>query len=518
MPITVSYPGVYVQELPSGPRSAVEVPTSITAFIGRALMGPVNEPVVLTSWGDYQRVFGGLATDSAMSFQVSAFFNNGGSEAIAVRLFEPAAAGAVATVALSPGDLVLDAASPGAWGNGLTAEVDVAGITAASAASVGVADPADLFNLTLTLNGGRVAERFGQVTLNPAYPARLLERVLAEQSSLAVVVGGAAAPAGATGAGSGGADSAPLALATYLGDQSQHTGLYALEQAPVFNILCIPPDIDGEDTPNLVYETAATYCVQRRAMLIVDPPTAWQTAFDAGRIGTTSLSDLSDLGGFGGAQAANSAVYFPRVLAQDPVQVGAVRSFPNSGYVAGIWAATDARRGVWKAPAGTDAGLNGIQGLAAKLTDDDSGLLNPLGINCLRSFPGFGPVVWGARTLAGADVLADDYKYVPVRRLALYIENWCFQNMSWAVFEPNDEPLWSQLRLQAGSLMQGLYRDGALVGSTPSEAFFVHCDQSTTTLENMDQGVVNLLIGFAPVKPAEFIILSIQQMTAAPVG
>lgn len=161
-------------------------------------------------------------------------------------------------------------------------------------------------------------------------------------------------------------------------------------------------------------------------------------------------------------------------------------------------ARTDSQRGVWKAPAGTDAALSGAQGLETVLNDAENGALNPLGINCLRSFPVTGQVVWGARTLRGADQLADEYKYIPVRRLALFIEESLYRGTQWVVFEPNDEPLWSQIRLNIGAFMQNLFRQGAFQGRTPREAYFVKCDKETTTQSDIDLGIVNIHVGFAP--------------------
>ena len=181
-------------------------------------------------------------------------------------------------------------------------------------------------------------------------------------------------------------------------------------------------------------------------------------------------------------------------------------------YVAGIIARTDGTRGVWKAPAGLDAALNGVQGLQANLSDGDNGVLNPLGINCLRSFPVSGRVVWGSRTMRGADLLADDYKYLPVRRLALYIEESLYRGTQWVVFEPNDEPLWSQIRLNVGAFMHDLFVKGAFQGASPRDAYFVKCDKETTTQNDINLGIVNVVIGFAPLKPAEFVIIQLQQM------
>jgi phage tail sheath protein FI len=178
--------------------------------------------------------------------------------------------------------------------------------------------------------------------------------------------------------------------------------------------------------------------------------------------------------------------------------------------MAGVIARTDNDRGVWKAPAGTEATL---EGAAPKfgMNDVQTGVLNQLGINCLRSFPAYGPVSWGARTLQGADALASEWKYVPVRRTALYIENTVSEGTRWVVFEPNDEPLWSQLRMSVGTFMHDLFRQGAFAGSKPEEAYFVSCDRTTTTQGDIDRGIVHITVGFAPLKPAEFIVLNIEQ-------
>jgi phage tail sheath protein FI len=189
-----------------------------------------------------------------------------------------------------------------------------------------------------------------------------------------------------------------------------------------------------------------------------------------------------------------------------------VYTFAPCGVIAGIMARTDSTRGVWKAPAGLDAALGGVQGLQVNLNDQENGTLNQLGINCLRSFPVTGRVVWGARTVRGADQLADEYKYVPVRRLALFIEESLYRGTQWVVFEPNDEPLWAQIRLNIGAFMQNLFRQGAFQGKSPREAYLVKCDAETTTQNDINLGIVNILVGFAPLKPAEFVIIRIQQL------
>jgi phage tail sheath protein FI len=282
-------------------------------------------------------------------------------------------------------------------------------------------------------------------------------------------------------------------------------GIYALENTDQFNLLCIPPDTAGGNTDvTTVYSSAMAYCVTRRAMLIVDPPSGWTTP-------ALAVSGLAALG-LTGVNARNAAIYFPRVVMPDPLLGNQPNTFVPCGIVAGVIASTDASRGIWKAPAGQDAALSGVQSLAYKMTDAENGQLNPLGINCLRSFPTAGMVVWGARTMRGADQMADNYKYIPVRRLALYIESSLYQGTQWAVFEPNDTPLWAQLRLNIGAFMQDLYRKGAFQGQTPTDAYFVKCDSETTTQNDINLGVVNIVVGFAPLKPAEFVVISIQQM------
>jgi phage tail sheath protein FI len=239
-------------------------------------------------------------------------------------------------------------------------------------------------------------------------------------------------------------------------------------------------------------------------MLIADPPTSWTDNAKQGKISEISPTD-PDLG-INGTAGRNAAVYFPRVIKGDLEMNGQPYVFPACGIIAGVMAATDVARGVWKAPAGQNAAIMGIQGLEINLTDNENGLLNPQGINSLRSFPIIGPVVWGARTLRGADQLSDDYKYVPVRRLTLYIEETVYRGSQWAVFEPNDEPLWSALRLSIGTFLADLQRQGAFYNYT------VACDGSTTTQYDIDRGIVNVIVAIAPVKPAEFVVIKIQQM------
>jgi phage tail sheath protein FI len=262
-----------------------------------------------------------------------------------------------------------------------------------------------------------------------------------------------------------------------------------------------------------VWEQAAEFCYDRRAFLIVDPPADWDDNPDTAAQSVKSEQQSSPLISL--TYASNAALYFPQLLKRDPARDYQLDEFAPCGAVAGIMARTDVNRGVWKAPAGLDATISNADGLTVKLTDEENGLLNPIGVNCLRTFSGVGRVVWGARTLKGSDQLADDYKYVSVRRLALFIEESLYRGTQWVVFEPNDAPLWTLIRANVGAFMQRLYRQGAFQGSSPREAYFVKCDSETTTQDDINRGVVNIVVGFAPLQPAEFVIIQIQQIRSA---
>ncbi len=579
MPVAVSYPGVYIAEVPSGVRTITGVATAIAAFVGRTVSGPINTPVVVNSFGDFERQFGGLAVDRPLGYAVRDFYLNGGGQALIVRLYRDPAAATDATATLSVDGLTLAAASPGTWGRGLRAAID-ANVSDEVHARLGLAAGDALFNLTVRY--GSTTERFLNVTV--ADSARRIDRVLAAESSLVRWGSDTAPGAGdklpllgkATAAGQTlaaaqaatppvpatidkarddlakatallsdpttqaeadlaaamktgdltkvaparaavqtaeaamkGDDGQPLNDAAYIGTQADQTGLYALDRADLFNLLCVPPDVRGTSTTAPVWQAAMACCAARRAMLLVDAPFEWSanpvTAPAAAVAGLPAL-------GLNGEAARNAALYFPPLLEADPLRDGQIDQFVPCGAVAGIMARTDATRGVWKAPAGLDAAINGVQGLQVRLSDAENGMLNPLGINALRAFPTSGRVVWGARTLRGADQLGDEYKYVSVRRTALFIEESLYRGTQWVVFEPNDEPLWSQIRLNVGAFMNGLFRQGAFQGKTPAEAYFVKCDKETTPQNDINLGIVNVMVGFAPLKPAEFVIVRLQQI------
>jgi phage tail sheath protein FI len=529
MPIPPTYPGVYIEEIASGVRTIAGVPTSITAFIGAAKRGIENEPILVNNFGDFQREFGGLDRKSTMSYAVRDYYTNGGAQALIVRVTN----GATYAQIVLPGNggtLTLRASNKGAWGNNLRAAVDW---------KTKVNLP-ELFNLhvqeVVTEEGEEKivsTETFLNVSTSNVDP-RFLTRVLEKESSLVRVdtwTGGPVRPAETWEVDSlpsvpgelkllwvkatpdSGKDGNDLGDADFVDGthENDKTGLYALLKADIFNILCIPPPKrgDSESTSATIYSKAAAFCRQKRAMLIVDTPPDWDA--NPNTAVATAKANKGNLGP-AGLDMRNAALYFPRLVEPDPLNENQLTKFPACGAVAGIYASTDAQRGVWKAPAGIEAGLNGVTALTVKLTDPENGVLNPEGINALRHFPVSGRVVWGARTMRGADLLADDWKYVPVRRLALYIEESLYRGTQWVVFEPNDEPLWAQIRLNVGSFMHNLFRQGAFQGKTPRDAYLVKCDKETTTQADINAGIVNVLIGFAPLKPAEFVYIKIQQL------
>ncbi|MBQ0975745.1 phage tail sheath family protein [Streptomyces sp. RK31] len=537
----LSSPGVYVEEIPGGVHTVTGVATSVTAFVGRALRGPVETPIHVFGFEDFAQRFGGLWRESTLGYAVRDFFANGGSHAVVVRL-----AGGAAPARLTVGNLPLVAMEPGSWGVTLRAEIDTEDIDHVVADGLSVPKNS-LFNLTVRDGspGGR-AESFRNLSV--AANARNVKSVLAAGSALVRVEGDTADLEPVAGVDSLGAaekavaaaraayqsgtgakadldaaqqalrqaldtalaavgDGDPLtAAADFLpsGAADDHTGLYALDHVDLFNLLCIPPHRReaGDLEPGLL-SAALAYCKDRRAVLLVDPRDDWTDP------ASNAQGWLDAIDG----PRENAAVYFPRLRRPDPEQGGYITDFAPSGAVAGVLARTDAARGVWKAGAGIEAGLVGAPDLSLRLTDGQNGLLNPLGINCLRSFPAVGRVVWGARTAAGADVLASEWAYLPVRRLALFIEESLFRGTQWVVFEPNGEALWGQVRLSVGAFMQQLFRQGALQGSSPRDAYFVKCDAETTTQADRDLGVVNIRVGFAPLKPAEFVVVQIQQMS-----
>jgi phage tail sheath protein FI len=372
-------PGVYIEEVSSASKPIIGVPTSITAFVGTAQKGPLNQPILIHCFTEYIASFGGLCKDSNLGYAVYHFFLNGGSDALIIRVDTPS-------------------------------------------------------------------------------------------------------------------------VQAVLGSPDQKTGIYALEKAEIFNLLCLPC-LDPSDTNRkTIYAAAEAFCEQHHAILLIDPSPEWTNK-------TAALNAIKTY-----PKSRNAAAYFPRLKAADPL-TGVEGEFDPSGAVAGVIARTDAQRGVWVAPAGTSATLMGVTGLTVSLSEGEVSDLNFAGLNCLRIFYSVGAVVWGAQTLRGSQ--DGEWKYVPVRRLALYLEESLSLGTQWVTFEPNNEALWSKIRISVDSFMHSLWMQGAFMGAKSTEAYLIKCDAETNTQADLEAGNLNLLVGFAPLKPAEFVILKIQQKTAS---
>lgn len=630
MPVRPTYPGVYVEEVPSGVRTIVGVSTSATAFVGYFARGQMNKAVRVFNMGEFEREFGGLQRLSEASYAIQQFFANGGAEAWVVRTAKNAKKAAINMLdAASSGTDVLTAtaSNEGTWGDNVRLDVDYSttkptetfnlvvsevnasgsvvrtetfrnlsmtasdskyavdvvneesklvqlalvgtpttrpaqtGTVSANIATLPTITTAD--DLSASLNGGgalgpvtldavpttqeglrtalqakiRTLSGLGKVTvelIGSQSAGQLFLRVKSGNSApddvltftgaLATALGLDAAAqsnvqryalGGVAEAAQGlppsstqeqGSDGALPTADELKGKRSTKTGLYALEDVDIFNILCIPRTMQLADTAAAsVIQEAEAYCQERRAFYIVDFPNSSKK-----RDEPTEIMDWLDANGI--LRGKNAALYFPRIKIADALNEYRLRAVATSGNVAGLYARTDSERGVWKAPAGIEGSLRGVQELEYTLTDPENGTLNPLGINCLRNFPVYGNVCWGARTLDGADQQASEWKYIPIRRLALYIEESLYRGTQWVVFEPNDEPLWAQIRLNVGAFMHDLFRQGAFQGTTPREAYFVKCDKETTPQSDINKGIVNIVVGFAPLKPAEFVIIKIQQI------
>lgn len=553
MSITPTYPGVYVQEIASGVHPITGVATSNAAFVDFFAQGPAETAVKVTSWAQFESTFGGLDERSEASYGIMQFFQCGGSVAFVVRAVSSAAQSAAVDLpaqqygygytsgysgagwsgAGGAQALTVTAASPGVWGGQLRVGVDY---------NVKGNDP-DLFNLVVQQvqvvnNKTQVlqAEVYRNLTLDSTNIASYAPQVVNQASVLVTIsdnlLGGVPDQTGPDVINSpvdgsfvpltGGADGTSPQDSSWdpnllVGDQKSQTGIYALEAiAPdIFNILCIPatalvPSVPATELGAIIAAVQA-YCASNRAMYILDLPASFDDT-------PSYLGQMNAINKFTSDVVASNrdsgtALYFPRLAIADPLNQNRSRGVGASGTLAGIWAATDATGGgVWRAPAGIQAALPGNVTLACNLTDADNGTYNALGVNVLRTFPVYGSVSWGARTLMGADVEASEWKYIPVRRTAYYIEESLVEGLKWAVFQPNDEGLWKQIRLNVTAFLQDMYLNQAFPGQTPAQSYFVKCDADTNPQSQIQLGIVTVIVGFAPLYPAEFMILQIEQL------
>jgi hypothetical protein len=557
------HPGVYVREVPSTVFPIEGVSTSTAAFIGIADKGPVPghilptgtmaQPVLVTSVTDYSRQFGSFRTDSFLTYAVHAFFQNGGQHLYIVRIY-PGPSGTVisgpsslfpgiAGTAIGSGGSGFNvlAANEGAWGNNIWVQI----VPSSDGDAVNNFKLLVMYGLTQKEAQGNVVESYDSLTFQNS-PSLLpgatspgsyaVTAINSRSEYIAITNDFTASPAPmATPVNlAGGSDATLPVAADFIGapavdNTHTGTGLYALDKITDVNIIAIP----GQGDPFTV-NSGMEYCKNERPLQdcffigdvgsVADGSGVTQVPLARMNSTAPSVVTIADARnyattGFNGTVLDKSAgdygaIYFPWVYAPDPIGSGRNPTIllPLSGFVAGIYARTDGSRGVFKAPAGTEAGLAGVLAPYREISDTEQDSLNPVMVNAIRTVPNSGLVVWGARTI-GSDA---SWRYVPVRRIAIFLRVSIYYGIQWAVFEPNDEPLWAELRLNIRAFMLTQFRAGAFQGSTPNDAFFVKCDSGTTTQQDIDNGVVNILVGFAPLKPAEFVVLQLSQKVNQP--
>lgn len=522
-------PGVYLEEV-SGVRPISGVGTALLAILGLAPQGPA-EPTFVANWSQYVQTYGGITPGMTLGRAVYAYIANGGGGCLVVRVGGAGEGGAkTATVVLHAADgadaLVLTAKQPGKAGNDISVEVATAAASGSAGTSGGssAAGGGDAGAGTAEGEAAPVAPSAGgasddtfdlvvTVAKNPPerYAGLTPETALAQLGRSKLVgatapgSGAVRRPADGTAKLTGGASGETVTAASFIGDEAQGTGLAALAAQDEVTMVAAPDVVtllqSGAMTAAdvaAVHTALVDHCdVLGDRMAILDPPFA---AGDSG--GPMSPQEMSSWRD-GIASSKFATTYYPWVQVHDALS-GTLLAQPPSGFVAGAWARNDYENGVGSAPVGR---VRGVVGLARQVTDTDQGLLNPRGVNCLRVFRGEGVRIWGARTLS-PDA---EWKYVNVRRLFNFIEESVVEGTRFAVFEPNDRDLWARLRRSVEAFLLGLWRDGALVGATPEQAFFVKCDEETNPKDRVDQGIVTVELGAAPVKPAEFVIIRVRQ-------
>ncbi|MFK0110975.1 phage tail sheath subtilisin-like domain-containing protein [Streptomyces sp. NPDC091217] len=513
-------PGVYVEEVASGSRPIEGVGTSVAAFVGLAPTGPLNEPTLVTNWTQYVASFGEFTDGYYLAHSVYGFFNNGGTAAYVVRVGgtaegaetadSPAALrGSAAPAALPAGEArQLGTFSVSALASGdLSVEVaDAEGEGPAERFKLVVKDggkPVETFDVTAK-KGGRnyvvtqVKERSKLITVTEAAPAAQLAR---PDNQTVALVAPAPAPASAPPVADAGSHPGP---AEYLGDSADRTGFGGLEAVDEVSMVAVPDlmaayqrgAIDLEQVKAVQLGLIAHCELMGDRVAVIDPP----PSLNARQIRVWRQETA-------GYDSKYAALYYPWIKTFDPAS-GTSRLIPPSGHVAGVWARNDAERGVHKAPA--NEVIRGAVDLELQITRGEQDLLNPIGVNCIRAFPGRGIRIWGARTLSSDPA----WRYLNIRRYFNYLEESILIGTQWVVFEPNDHNLWARIRRNISAFLVNEWRSGALFGQRPEEAYYVKCDEETNPPESVDVGRVICEIGIAPVKPAEFVIFRLAQFSS----
>jgi uncharacterized protein len=526
-------PGVYIEEQPSGSMPIEGVGTAVAAFVGfterydREQGDPTDpagvKPQLVTSWPQYERVYGGFVRGAVLPHAVRGFFENGGSAAYICRI--PGTNGSDGagkpTLTLPAADnpqtpsMQLSAVDPRA-----NLEVEVVP-PAPPAAAEGGGEPTGNGGGDYTLRvyeGGQLREELGGIQFS-GRSAKAVEKTVNERSKFLRI------------------EMQPVQGAS-LAERTPAAGRYTLEAPPVSTVSVTPADLVGNENDRTGYQGLA---IAENVTMVAVPDLVTVATRDDGSIDEemflgaqkqlidfceashNKMAILDTPPGLNATRAlewrsrlardsAFAALYYPNVVVSNPLaRPGATNgelylTVPTAGHVAGVWARTDAARGVWKAPA--NEALRGIVRLENDVTNGEQDLLNPDGVNCIRSFGSYGTKIWGARTLAKTD---PSWRYINVRRLFNFVEESIQRGTQWAVFEPNDFDLWQRVKRNITSFLRGLWTQGALVGATPEQAFYVLCDESNNPASSVDEGKLIVEIGIAPVKPAEFVIFRISQ-------
>jgi hypothetical protein len=535
MPIMPTFPGIYIQEAPSSSHTVIAASTNIAVFIGythplKTDPNLFNKATEIFGFMDYQRKFGGFVRSAAFAnqaYDVSGADNNVGDMATAVNQFFVNGGLQAYIVALQ---VNADTSPPGPLecptmtvGGVSFVQLEITDQIYTLKVQVSPVGPTNtLADVIITYSGANPkepsltppvqVETYRQVNLTANDPNNIATRINAASSLVNVPT---ATPLPADFSAEPPKPFLPLLdqSATFFNPTDFTAVLQqdsSLDKIPVINLMVLPGV-----TESLVISTAIAFCERKLAFLILDPKVT-----DSADGSVKDFPDLvqTTVDGPSQPRSKNAALYFPYLLSSDPVS-GKTKNLvtakpyeiPPAATVAGIFAATDISRGVWKAPAGFQAATKNTLGVVERgqMTDARQGLLNPRGVNCLRDFPNVGTVVFGSRTL---DTTDQQWKYLSVRRMALFLEQSFYANLKWVIFEPNDEPLYSAITLSLNAFMLGLFKQGAFQGSTPGEAFKVQCDKQTTTQADRDAGIVNIVVSFAPLKPAEFVIITIAQL------
>ena len=515
------HPGVYIEEIERGPRPIEGVPTSTAALLGEAERGPIT-PRLVTSYKDYSRWFGDVYSDQKfLPYAANGFFENGGRRAFICRLVGNGSTTAQAAF----GDFIVRAAGPGAWGERVFAKISPGTTKKADGSSVGFRlqlaywpagnTPFDPFTPEGRRNPQRpiLTEDFDDLVTDETSPDFYGKRVPfvdldksetnqgPESSALGVLVRNAGvAPGTRPGDGAqtlsaGADDTTPLGVDDYVGavagGRTVEQGLSALERDPYRDVaLVYAPSISTD-----IAKSVIAHCENMRfRFAVVDS--------DKGQSSTTALDPRSNV-----QDTTYGAFYYPWIITADP-RSGTRKMIPPGGHVLGVYARSDVERGVFKAPANEI--VRGALALEYDINDRQQDDLNPKGVNVVRSFPGRGIRVWGARTMSSNAL----WKYVSVRRLFIFLERSIYEGTQWVVFEPNDDRLWARVIDTIRLFLRGQWRGGALFGRTEQEAFFITCDRTTMSQDDILNGRLICEIGIAPVRPAEFVIFRIFQNTA----